>query len=54
MTYTCKIFLAVMEHTSWGLVFCVIAHVCKISKVIGINTEEEICLSNRESISGHR
>ena len=26
---------------------------CTISKVIGINMEKEICLSDRECISGH-
>ena len=27
---------------------------CTISKDIGINKENEICLPNKESISGHR
>ena len=29
-------------------------HMCIISKVIGINEEEEICLLNKEDISSHR
>ena len=41
-------------NTSWAVVFCIDTHVCTISKVIGINEEEEICLPNRETLSGHR
>ena len=40
-------------NTSWTLVFCLYKHVCTISKGIGINKEEEICLPNKESIIVH-
>ena len=29
-------------------------HVCTVSKVIGINTENKICLPNKEYIHGHQ
>ena len=48
MAYKCKIFEAVKlilpEHYT---------HVCTVSKVIGINTENEICLPNKQYISVH-
>ena len=37
-------------NTSLALLFFIDTRVCTISKVIGINEEEEICLPNREYI----
>ena len=52
MAYTCKIFETV--NTAWALVFYMYTHVCTISKDDGINKEEEKCVPNKESKSGHR
>ena len=48
-----KIFVTVTLHLI-GLVLCIDTHVCKISKVIGINKDKEICLANKKCVSGHR
>ena len=41
-------------NTSQSLVFCIDAHGCAISTVIGIYKEKEICLPSKEYISGQR
>ena len=46
-------YLWLLLNTSWGLVFCVNAHLCTISKGTDISKEKEKSLSNREYISGH-
>ena len=46
--------LWLLLNTSWLLVFYVDTHWCTISKVIDVNKEKEICLPNKEYISGHR
>ena len=33
---------------------CIDAHMCTISKVIGINEKKEICLPNKKHMNGHR
>ena len=40
-------------NTSWALVFCICTYVYSF-KGIGINQEKEICLPNKEYISGHK
>ena len=46
--YECKIFEAV-NLALYGQ--CI--HVCTVSKVTGINTENNICLPSKKYISGH-
>ena len=48
MAYKCKQFKTV-NLTCYGHY----THVCRVSRVIGINTENKICLPNKEYISGH-
>ena len=49
MPYKCKIFVSLS--TSWGSLFCIDIHVCKISKLIGINNGKSL---NMQYITGHR
>ena len=53
MAYKCTVFEAVnlilQEHY-----YILHSYVCRISKVIGINKEEVMCLANKEYINGHR
>ena len=48
MAYKCKIFEAV-NLTLHGYY----TYMCTISKIIGINTENQICLPNKEYLTGH-
>ena len=47
-------YLRLSLNTSWALVFCVHTFWCTISKVVGKNKKIDICLPNKEYISGHR
>ena len=52
MAYKNKLFEC-QFNTSWALVFYTDTFMCIVSKVIGINTENKICLSKKEYISGY-
>ena len=44
-------YLWLLLNTSWGLVFCIDAHVCTISKAIGINKEKEyVCQTGKAKV----
>ena len=49
MAYRCKIFGAV-NFRLHGISILIDAHLCPISKQIGINKEKEMCLPSKKSI----